>query len=286
MESTSNAAARAWLDVPYAEKDEAKAAGARWDPQARCWFAPRPGMTELARWAPLPDLLPGEDRGFGSGLFVDLIPASCWFTNVRSCVADSDWDRLRGVVYRRAGQRCEACGAQRDAIAKLWLEAHERWDYDEAHSVQTLRRLVCLCTRCHEVTHFGRAQVMGNDERALRQLMRVNGWKRDLAEWHVRRAFDDWEDRNRRNWDLDLSMLTDAGITLALPPAAGRRREIAAAALGGAEAADAAQPSAATGLPSPGWFGDPAGRFEHRWWDGAAWTSHVATAGVQSQYPL
>lgn len=43
----------------------------------------------------------------------------------------------------------------------------------------------------------------------------VMGWKRDhLAEWHVRRAFDDWENRNRRDWDLDLSMLTDAGITL------------------------------------------------------------------------
>jgi hypothetical protein len=26
---------RVWLDVPFAEKDQAKALGARWDPQAR-----------------------------------------------------------------------------------------------------------------------------------------------------------------------------------------------------------------------------------------------------------
>jgi Domain of unknown function (DUF5710) len=28
---------RMWLDVPFAEKDEAKALGAQWDPQARRW---------------------------------------------------------------------------------------------------------------------------------------------------------------------------------------------------------------------------------------------------------
>lgn len=32
----------------------------------------------------------------------------------------------------------------------------------------------------------------------------------------------------------------------------------------------------------PGWFRDPTGRHDHRWWDGAAWTDHVADAGVAS----
>ncbi|MHC1559420.1 DUF5710 domain-containing protein [Actinomycetospora sp. C-140] len=41
-----------WLDVPFAEKDDAKAAGARWDWRARRWYAPRPGVPELARWLP------------------------------------------------------------------------------------------------------------------------------------------------------------------------------------------------------------------------------------------
>jgi len=38
----------------------------------------------------LPDPLPGENRTFGDGLFVDLIPASCWFTNVRTCLSPAD----------------------------------------------------------------------------------------------------------------------------------------------------------------------------------------------------
>jgi hypothetical protein len=113
-------------------------------------------MSALERWIgrpPLPDLLAGEDRSFGGdGLFVDLIPQSCWFTNVRSCVGRRDWDRLRRMVYRRARDRCEICGAGRDPDVKKWLEAHERWEYDEATLTQRLRRIVCLCSFCHEAT--------------------------------------------------------------------------------------------------------------------------------------
>src|SRR5215831_6639908 len=103
----TNGNSRLWLDVPFAEKDEAKALGARWDPKARSWYAPPDRSAAVARWTPLPDLLPGEDREFGSGLFVDLVPSSCWFTNVRSCISEQDWERLRRMIVSRAGQRCE-----------------------------------------------------------------------------------------------------------------------------------------------------------------------------------
>jgi hypothetical protein len=105
-DSPSRAHERAWLDVPFGEKDRAKACGARWDPEARRWYASRTGIPALARWAalpPLPDPLPGEDRTFGSGLFVDLVPSTCWFTNVRTCVVPRDWQRLR--YPRRIGRR-------------------------------------------------------------------------------------------------------------------------------------------------------------------------------------
>ena len=42
-----------WLDVPFGEKDDAKVAGALWDWRAKRWYAPRPGMAELARWLPV-----------------------------------------------------------------------------------------------------------------------------------------------------------------------------------------------------------------------------------------
>lgn len=35
-----------------------------------------------------------------------------------------------------------------------------------------------------------------------------------------------------------------------------------------------------------GWYPDPAGRHQYRYWDGKAWTDHVADAGAQSVDPL
>ncbi|MFF4990530.1 DUF5710 domain-containing protein [Streptosporangium saharense] len=217
---------RLWLDVPYNEKDEAKALGARWDPTARRWYAPQTGMTGLERWAALPDvpdLLPGEDRAFGSGLFVDLVPTSCWFTNVRSCVDQRDWERLRRMITRRAGHRCEICGRGEDRVVQRWLEAHERWSYDKAARVQTLRRLVCLCTDCHTVTHMGLAQIQGREVQAVAHLRAVTGMSADEADAHIDAAFAEWHSRSATTWTLDLSILTDAGVTLATPPEAGAR---------------------------------------------------------------
>ena len=232
---------RIWLDVPFAEKDEAKAAGARWDPAAKRWYAPRPGMAALQRWAAapeVPDLLPGEDRSLGSGLFVDLVPSTCWFTNVRSCVDARDWERLRRMVTRRAGRRCEVCGAAEDRAARRWLEVHERWVYDERTRVQALRRLVCLCTDCHTVTHFGLAQVRGLAGRAFAHLREVTGMTEAQARRHVDEAFAVWEARSRVAWTLDLSMLTAAGVRLAPPPRAVERAAVAARQLGEERGAD------------------------------------------------
>lgn len=38
--------------------------------------------------------------------------------------------------------------------------------------------------------------------------------------------------------------------------------------------------------PQPGWYADPAGAFDLRWWDGIGWTDAVVRSGVQTQSPL
>ena len=218
-----------WLDVPYDDRHEAEKLGAVWNGQRRRWYAPKPDMAALAKWLPsgeeLPSTFVGEDRTFGEGLFVDLIPRTCWFTNVRSCVAQRDWERLRRVIVERADSKCEVCGATRDASIKRWLEVHERWAYDETTATQTLKRLICLCTDCHQATHFGFAQVHGRGEKALKHLMKVTGLDRDVAKEHVTIAFDVWDKRNRTAWTLDLSMLNDAGIEIEPPPSARDRQD-------------------------------------------------------------
>jgi hypothetical protein len=61
-------AAKVWLQVPYGEKEPAKKAGARWDREAKSWFAPAgTDLEPLARWLtvkslePAPVLSPAEE---------------------------------------------------------------------------------------------------------------------------------------------------------------------------------------------------------------------------------
>ena len=59
-----------------------------------------------------------------------------------------------------------------------------------------------------------------------------------------------------------------------------------AAATTPAPAATAATPAAAAAPAVPaGWYADPAGRFELRYWDGSTWTEHVSRAGQQFTDP-
>ncbi len=51
-------------------------------------------------------------------------------------------------------------------------------------------------------------------------------------------------------------------------------------------AAPAAEPAPAAAPAVPaGWYADPAGRFELRYWDGGTWTEHVSRAGQQFTDP-
>jgi hypothetical protein len=122
---------------------------------------------------------------------------------VRTCVTQQDWERLRRPIFRRAGHVCEACGAAENRDSRRWLEAHERWHFDERTGVQSLRRLISLCWPCHLVTHFGYANVQGRTDEALAHLRKVNGLTLPEALAHVYAAEDVWIARSARVWELD-----------------------------------------------------------------------------------
>jgi len=49
--NTYGAAQNTFLQVPYAEKDEAKALGARWNPQRKLWYVPAGGdLSKFGKW--------------------------------------------------------------------------------------------------------------------------------------------------------------------------------------------------------------------------------------------
>lgn len=217
-----------YLDVPFEEKAKAKALGAKWDAQKQKWYAPNQESELIRRW---PDThnqslveLKGENRSYGgNSLFVDLIPTSCWFTNVRYCLDPNSWHRLRKLVYTRANFRCECCGIE----AKGNLDAHERWHFDLLNKVQKLVRIIALCKPCHEVTHFGFAMSCNRQEHALKHLMEVTGINRIAAKEHVQEACRLWEYRNQFEWDLDISIIENSGIKLSRRVLRDQRKKIA-----------------------------------------------------------
>jgi hypothetical protein len=224
---------RVWLDVPFRDKDTAKNEGARWDPAARRWWC-APGAAAATRWParpPLPDLLPGEDRAFGQGLFVDLIPKSCWAINARTMIDGADWDRVRRMVTGRADHTCEVCHTH--TATGRTLDVHERWDYalvvPGILGTQTLRRLIALCPDCHEATHMGYAMTHGRLQQAGGHLATITGMTHDQASRHIEEAFRVWNHRNQIRWTLNLDILTTASITLARQPDHGHIRPTARA---------------------------------------------------------
>lgn len=92
-----------------------------------------------------------------------------------------------------------------------------------------------------------------------------------------------------------------AGAEAAAPAAEAAPVAAAAAAAVAEPAGWAAAPEAAAPAPAPApapaaaapatpaipadWYADPSGRFELRYWNGSAWTEHVARAGQQYTDP-
>ena len=142
-------------------------------------------------------------------LTVELVPRGNWYSNVRSHVSETAWDRLRRPVYERAGHRCEVCGRRGTHHP---VECHELWEYDDAAGIQKLVGLVALCPACHGVKHFGRSHVVGKGDDAIDQLMSVNGWSWERAEAYIDLVLKIWRLRNRGPWQLDLSWLEARGV--------------------------------------------------------------------------
>lgn len=158
------------------------------------------------------------EAGSEPRLTVELVPQTCWFSNVRDQVSPRDWDRIRRQVYESAGRCCEVCGGRGPRHP---VECHEVWEYDEAVGVQRLVRMIALCPACHEVKHIGLAGIRGRADLAREHLARVNDWPPEVADRYIQEAFATWRSRSARSWALDISSLAAYGIDPALIAEAG-----------------------------------------------------------------
>jgi hypothetical protein len=75
-----------------------------------------------------------------------------------------------------------------------------------------------------------------------------------------------------------------ASTPVAAEPVTAAEPVVAAAAEPVAQPA-AAQPAQQAAVAPAGWYADPSGRYELRYWDGSQWTEHVSRAGQQFTDP-
>lgn len=142
-------------------------------------------------------------------LTVELVPITCFCSNVRDHVDGKTWDDLRHRTYRAANGVCEICGE----VGPRWpVECHEIWDYDDATHVQKLLGLTALCPACHEVKHIGLAGVRGRGEIAKAHLAEINGWTPEITDKYLRKVARTWKERSHHQWRLDLTFLETMGV--------------------------------------------------------------------------
>lgn len=245
-----------YLIVPFENKDEAKNLGAKFDWDKKLWYANNTNKNKLLEkykeYKSFDNII-GENRDFnGSNLFIDLIPTTSWFNNIRSSIYDEDWLRIRKYIYERVNYKCECCGLycknrieyedddldknsdeeindyllelksnkefNKNEELKKWntiqLEAHERWSYDDKTNIQKLERIIALCHRCHSVTHYGLTGLRELSNQADKHLMKVNRWNKEQVLNHHKEQKNIWIERNKIKWDIDLSIITNSGIKL------------------------------------------------------------------------
>jgi putative membrane protein len=131
---------------------------------------------------------------------------------------------------------------------------------------------VCVTGRLNRVTAF----VPLEKTQSIRRIQGPVQRRLGLATVHVdvagRRTRGEFRDRTVEEADRMVEELSELSRQARLRPKAVR-------------------PSAASAMVEPaalapaGWFADPSGRHEWRYWDGTGWTDHVGDGGVASLDP-
>ena len=145
-------------------------------------------------------------------LQIELIPKSCWGSNVRTKVKKKDWDIIRRAVYAKEKMHCHIC----EELCKP-LDAHEVWEFNEETHVQKLIDIIGVCKACHGVIHFGRAQKFGYAEEATIQFFKVNDYCDNIIDLKIEmmRAKSLYLELSEiKDWKLDLSLIEDQGFVV------------------------------------------------------------------------
>lgn len=139
-------------------------------------------------------------------LCIELVPETCWYENLRQILPESEWGKIRKEAYKKAGNKCEICGASGK------LNCHEIWEYDDKNNIQTLKGFQALCDNCHNIKHIGFVNVQISNgiwskdvmDNLAKHFMKVNECSMATFNQHVEEAFNLWREMSKKEWTRDL----------------------------------------------------------------------------------
>jgi hypothetical protein len=138
-------------------------------------------------------------------LRIEVLPKTCWNSNLRTKLKKGDWDKIRKNVYAKEGMRCHICEIQCDSI-----DAHEVWEFDEIKHIQRLTEIIGVCKLCHNVIHYGRAQKVGYEKEAREQFIKVNACEIIDLQEALLQVQSDYNRRSKiDDWKLDLTLIEE-----------------------------------------------------------------------------
>jgi hypothetical protein len=143
-------------------------------------------------------------------LTVDMVPYAAWYRSGSNLC--NNWHRVSKYVRDQFNETCIFCHDQTQTG-----HAHEQFDFiehDESVATYRLARVVYVCEDCHSAIHYGRSKQVGKTHIADRKLKEVRGWCDDELRAHTYDAFVTWRHRNKFKINVDLSLLTESGITI------------------------------------------------------------------------
>lgn len=143
-------------------------------------------------------------------IVVELIPKTCFHSNVRSQVSKKNWDVLRKTAYAKSNHLCTICHRPGR------LEAHEIWHYNDQDHTQKLFDLYALCNLCHLSHHLGFAEIQGKSEQVRKNISKLNQWTLTETDEYIAAVFEIWFLRSQHHWHLDLTYLDNLGIPYTL----------------------------------------------------------------------
>ena len=217
-----------YLSISYDQKDDAKAMGAKWDPEKKLWYAPDSSFTKLIET--YPPLVPkgpkesrvrklennelvqniylvGEDRTYGGDqLFVDLLPKDSNITLKRT-LEDSEYSKLKNIVIKRVAYKCEICNTECLSKDNKYIQLCERFSYSMEKKVQKLERIVAMCKECFQTVRLLDKGI------ALTRLIHINQIDKEDAKQHILDAYDIWKTRSNIKWSVDLSIVSNFSIS-------------------------------------------------------------------------